>query len=217
MYNLRSLNLVWFHAHLDGSTTRLALLILPLKMWELCEVQNGISHHGTEPSFSDELGLPGLMGWALPPIHILHGLCVWNSILWLDCRHVWAISLIHCSQPNFGNRWNLPSIMQWHILFCFCTFFDGAELECILWNHYGSWWETYQLSIGFLQTCHVISFPTVLEYIPSNKRSVAVLTRALGMALGSATIPSLLKALDDWRLFQQIIFAIPLFVLLTPL
>ena len=168
-------------------------------------------------SLTDELGLPGFMGWAIPPIHILHGLCVWNSILWMDCGHVWTISLIHRIQPNFGHRWNLSSLVQWYFLFCLRAFCDGAELDRILWNHYGSWWDTVQSSIVFLWNYHVISFPTVLEYIPSNKRSVAPLTRALGMTLGSATIPSLLKALDDWRLFQQIIFAIPLFVLLTPL
>lgn len=60
-------------------------------------------------------------------------------------------------------------------------------------------------------------FLIVLEYIPSNKRSVAPLTRALGTALSGAIIPSLLKALGDWKLFHQIIFAVPLFVLLTPL
>ena len=104
-------------------------------------------------------------------------------------------------------------------IFCF------ASVRFLMGLNWGAFYSTimvlgeihFNYLLFFLYTYHVISLPTVLEYIPSNKRSVAVLTRALGMTLGSATIPSLLKALDDWRLFQQIIFAIPLFVLLTPL
>merc|ERR1712018_897773 len=56
-----------------------------------------------------------------------------------------------------------------------------------------------------------------LEYIPSTKRSLAPVTRALGMSLSGAIMPWLLKFLDDWKIFHQIIYAVPLFVLITPL
>ena len=46
---------------------------------------------------------------------------------------------------------------------------------------------------------------------------MTAVARAIGMGFTGASIPWLLKYLEDWKLFHHIIFVLPFYVLLTPL
>ena len=60
-------------------------------------------------------------------------------------------------------------------------------------------------------------FFSAIEYTPTEKRYLTAVARAIGMGASGSLVPWVLKYLDDWKLFQHIIFVLPFYVLLSPL
>ena len=61
---------------------------------------------------------------------------------------------------------------------------------------------------------HILS---AIEYTPTEKRYLTAVARAIGMGVSGSLLPWVLKYLDDWKLFQNVIFVLPFYVLLSPL
>ena len=56
-----------------------------------------------------------------------------------------------------------------------------------------------------------------MEYTPTEKRYLTAVTRAVGMGVAGTLVPWVLKYIGDWKLFHQVIFVVPFYVLLSPL
>ena len=166
----------------------------------------------------DELGLWGFLESAIHTINVLHGFHHWMLSFWWDIRHLWSLSNSFGSQYYARYLRNLPTIGGQFLLLYRYSIFHGYDLQYIFHCGTDTWWGSH---ISIIQLRHWLislfgKITSAIENTPLEKRYMVAVARAVGLSVAGCSLPWLLKYLGDWKMFHQIIFALPFVFLLSP-